>query len=107
MADTGPLPKIQVQEHLDQLPEWQLDSTGLRAAYRFDSTATALEFIASAGLAAEQQNHHPKIVWCYENVQAEIAVNRIHGAAERDFRLALRISGIAAELGAVPNDPET
>lgn len=102
MTETGPLPRVQVWEQMDQLSEWQLDEHSLHASYQLRSTATALQFIAKVGLSAEQLNYHPEILWRYEQVDISIKIRSVHGVCEKDFTLAARISSIAAAFDALP-----
>lgn len=98
MTETGPLPRVQVWQLMDELQDWELGERSLAVSYRFDTTATALEFIAVVGLAAEQLNHHPTVDWRYESVHVGIALHSVHGIAARDFELAARISEEAVKL---------
>lgn len=98
MTETGPLPRVQVWQQMDELQDWELDERALKASYRFGTTATALEFIALIGLVAEQINHHPTVDWRYEAVHVAISLRSIHGVTQLDFNLAARISDEAAKL---------
>ena len=98
MTETGPLPRVQVKAAMDELQDWELGEHSLNASYRFDTTATALEFIAVIGLVAERLNHHPTVDWRYEAVHVGISLRSVHGIAKRDFDLAARISEEAAKL---------
>lgn len=104
MTETGPLPRVQVWQLMDELQDWELGESSLAVSYRFDTTATALEFIAVIGLAAEQLNHHPTVDWRYESVHVGISLRSVHGIAKRDFDLAARISEEAAKLEGLADD---
>ncbi|MGO2779818.1 MULTISPECIES: 4a-hydroxytetrahydrobiopterin dehydratase [Glutamicibacter] len=63
MTPTGRISSFELAQKLLSLPDWTLDGRGLRAAYRFDSASTALQFIVQVGLRCEQDNWHPHLDW--------------------------------------------
>ncbi len=93
-------------QQLDQLPDWQLGDDALRVAYRFESSATALEFIATVGLEAEKINHHPDMIWRRETVQVEIVFSSLKKVADQDLQLAARIGSSADAVDGIPIDLE-
>ncbi|WP_084084043.1 4a-hydroxytetrahydrobiopterin dehydratase [Glutamicibacter sp. PAEs-4] len=100
MTSTGPLPRIESGQVPADLPDWMRDDLGLRAAYRFDSASTALQFIVQVGLRAEQDNRHPHLDWRITTVELRLASNQPERLSAPELELARHISIEAGKLDA-------
>ena len=100
MTSTGPLPRIESGQVPADLPDWMRDDRGLRAAYSFDSSSTALQFIVQVGLRAEQDNRHPHLDWRITTVELRLASNQPERLSAPELELARHISIEAGKLDA-------
>ncbi|HSU03381.1 MAG TPA: 4a-hydroxytetrahydrobiopterin dehydratase [Nocardioides sp.] len=83
------------------LDDWRHLLTGIRARFRTGDFATGLALVDRIGAAAEEADHHPDISLTYPEVIVTLSSHDVGGVTSRDIDLARRISGFAAELGAM------
>ncbi|GAA4987616.1 4a-hydroxytetrahydrobiopterin dehydratase [Kineococcus glutinatus] len=99
----APLSRPEIDAALGSLPDWRLRAYALHAVYAFDTSATAIAFLADVGAAAEAADHHPDVDWRYRHVfcasTTHCAGNRV---TARDTALAARIGELAAARGGRP-----
>lgn len=98
MTPTGRISSFELAQKLLSLPDWTLDGRGLRAAYRFDSASTALQFIVQVGLRCEQDNWHPHLDWRVNTVALRLALHQCEQPGAQDLKLARHISIEASKL---------
>ena len=81
-----------------QLPDWQIinDSMDkLECVFRFRTFAQALAFTNAVGSAAEEQNHHPRIVTEWGKVTVTWWTHFLGGLHRNDFIMAARTGALA------------
>jgi 4a-hydroxytetrahydrobiopterin dehydratase len=89
---------------LAELPGWEIRSEAgtpvLIRRYRFADFAAALAFANAVGALAEAENHHPRLVVEWGQVEVSWWTHAIGGLHQNDFILAARTRLAAARLGA-------
>ncbi|APF39668.1 4a-hydroxytetrahydrobiopterin dehydratase [Neomicrococcus aestuarii] len=85
---------------LETLTDWREDASRLVAVFKFKRSATAVEFIARVGAAAEDANHHPDLEWRWNTVFLALSTHsKGSQITTLDAQLAEKLSATAAELG--------
>jgi len=84
----------EIQQALQDLPDWSLDGIAIVADYTFRDFPDALIFVNTIGQEAEQFNHHPDIDIRYNKVKMLLTSHDSGGITRRDIRMAKRISDI-------------
>jgi len=96
-----PLSAQDVQKHLDQSPEWQLNADGKKIfrKYVLKNFLSAIRFINGIAQLAEEQNHHPDIhLTDYCHVRVDLSTHAVDGLTANDFILAQQINQLCPEL---------
>ena len=76
--------------------EWiVVDEHHLVRSYKFPDFKSALAFVNRIAQLAEQQGHHPDILFGWGKVEITIWTHAVNGLTESDFILAAKISEIA------------
>ena len=95
-SDTSPLTDSEINELLQELPEWQVMTvegiSHLKRRFDFKNFATALAFTNVVGELAEQQGHHPLITLTWGKVTVEWWTHDIQGLHKNDFIMAAKTS---------------
>jgi len=93
-GDEPPLEDYELQEYLDQVPEWELKEVDgvprLQRTFEFDDFVGALAFTQALGELAEQQGHHPVLVTTWGKVTVKWWTHKIKGLHENDFIMAAK-----------------
>jgi len=84
-----------IQQFLQQQPEWQLRDTKLFRNYLFANFIEAFAFMTEVALYAEKTNHHPEWFNVYKTVRIELTTHEVSGISERDFDLATKMESLA------------
>jgi 4a-hydroxytetrahydrobiopterin dehydratase len=85
----------EVQNHLNSLSEWQLDTQGqITKTVTLDGFAQALLFVNAVGWLAEQMQHHPDILIQWNKVRLTLSTHDAGGLTNKDFALAARIDAL-------------
>lgn len=82
--------------------DWCLVLRSLRARFRTGDFTTGATLVAQIAEQADAMNHHPDVDLRYPHVDVALTSHDVDGVTPRDIRLARTISGLAADLGAVP-----
>ncbi|HEY3697839.1 MAG TPA: 4a-hydroxytetrahydrobiopterin dehydratase [Spongiibacteraceae bacterium] len=85
------IPLEQIQQRLQQHPDWSLRDGKLYRAIRFNNFAAAFGFMAQVALIAEKADHHPEWLNVYNRVEIWLTTHDAGGISERDFALAQQI----------------
>lgn len=99
MSDTERLNAAQVAQE-EGLDDWRPVLGRLVSRFRTGDFVSGLAFATRVTEAAEEANHHPDLDLRYPHVDVTLMSHDVRGTTARDVRLARRITGIAAELGA-------
>ncbi|OUR83434.1 4a-hydroxytetrahydrobiopterin dehydratase [Cycloclasticus sp. 46_120_T64] len=86
-----------IEQFLQQQPEWQLRDGKLYRNYLFNNFIEAFAFMTEVALYAEKANHHPEWFNVYKTVRIELTTHEVSGISERDFKLATQMERLAAK----------
>jgi 4a-hydroxytetrahydrobiopterin dehydratase len=82
---------------LKSLPGWQIKDGNLYKEYKFNSFATALGWMVSVGIYAEQMGHHPEWFNVYNTVLVDLTTHDIGNAISNlDVELAQKMEELAS-----------
>ncbi|MEY2912693.1 MAG: hypothetical protein RLZZ184_2002 [Cyanobacteriota bacterium] len=82
---------------LKSLPGWQIKDGNLYKEYKFNSFATALGWMVSVGIYAEQMGHHPEWFNVYNTVLVDLTTHDIGNAISNlDVELAEKMEELAS-----------
>lgn len=104
MSESEEKPRIltetELSEALSSLTDWREDQAHLVSAFKFKKSATAVDFMAKVGAAAEEANHHPDLEWRWNTVFLALSTHS-EGTKVTSFDVALaeKLSAAAADLG--------
>ena len=101
-VDSTRLTEEQISEGLADLPGWAFSEGSLTYTAVCQSPQTAIELVAAIGQAANSQNHHPDLLWSYDEVTLDLRSHDVDGVTQRDLRLARSVSALSGEFGATP-----
>ena len=92
----NPLSSNEAKEYKKQIPKWDLveKSSKLKREFKFDDFKHSLKFIERVGVIAEEEGHHPDILFGWGYVKIMITTHAIEGLSENDFILAAKIDKI-------------
>lgn len=88
-----PLDCTAAEKLLNQTPGWSLATAcdKISRSFKFDDFVTTLEFVNKVSVVAEQEGHHPEILFGWGHAEIEIYTHKIKGLHENDFILAAKI----------------
>ncbi|MCB2081513.1 MAG: 4a-hydroxytetrahydrobiopterin dehydratase [Hyphomicrobiales bacterium] len=88
------LDEAQASTMLLQTPGWEMvdDARKIELKCVFKNFAEALAFVNKVGQVAEEQNHHPDILFGWGYAKITIQTHAIAGLHENDFVLAAKIN---------------
>jgi len=75
---------------------WQKKDNSLYKKFEFKDFSEAFEFINKVAALAEQQNHHPKILSDYGEVEIWLTTHSDKSVTEKDERLAAAIDNLSS-----------
>jgi 4a-hydroxytetrahydrobiopterin dehydratase len=98
MTDTTALTEEQIEDHLSNLPEWDVvEREGverLERTFEFRNFAQALAFTNQVGEVAEEANHHPAILLRWGAATVSWWTHSAGGITENDFAMAGRCDSL-------------
>lgn len=86
------LSETEIQEKLQQVPDWKLIGNSLVREFRFKDFVSAFGFMTRVALEAEKLNHHPDWKNVYNSVTINLNTHDAGGLTELDFKLAASIT---------------
>jgi 4a-hydroxytetrahydrobiopterin dehydratase len=91
-----------VLESLQSVSEWafspETEGGSLSRTFAFASFRDAQAFVNQVADLAEEQQHHPEVIWSYRRVCFTLTTHDASGLTEKDTRLALAINAINAPM---------
>ena len=95
----GGVPPLTEDEYSPLLQElgsgWNInDEARLEKTYLFKDFVSALEYTNRIGEIAEEEGHHPDIIFGWGYAKINITTHAIEGLSENDFILAAKIDNI-------------
>ncbi len=91
---TPPLSREQVQELLQQIPDWKVDdeNTTIMRSWEFKRFKESIVFVNMVAKLVEEERHHPNIhMHNYNYVSITLSTLAIDGLSENDFIVAAKI----------------
>ncbi|MDV8002160.1 4a-hydroxytetrahydrobiopterin dehydratase [Rhodococcus sp. IEGM 1408] len=101
-GDNTRLTEEQIAEGLADLPGWALSEGSLTYTAVCETPQAAINLVAAIGQAANSQDHHPDLLWSYDEVTLDLRSHDVEGVTRRDLRLARSISALSGEYNATP-----
>lgn len=89
------LSESEIQQHLQQIPDWQQAGNKIQRAFKFKNFVEAIEFVKKLVDPAEQAGHHPDIAISYNQVTISLTSHDAGGLTEKDFSMAKTISQLS------------
>lgn len=86
----------------DDLPDWRFILHRIEARFRAPSFALAAQLVADIAAAADEAEHHPDVDLRYPGrVHVVLTTHATGGVTDLDVELALTVSRLARDVGAV------
>jgi len=86
------LSTLEIEQHLSDLPGWQVEQNSLQCTFQLPSFAHAVLWIAAIGQLAEAAGHHPDLrLHGYNRVTVSLTTHSAGGLTSKDFDLARQI----------------
>jgi len=82
----------EVNHHLKNLDDWQLDNNAIKREWIFKDFSEAVDFINMIAVIAENHNHHPEIYNVYNRVSLRFNTHDAGGITEKDINIAKEIN---------------
>ena len=89
--------EAEIQEFINRYGPWSVVNSKLHREYIFNDFVQAFGFMTEAALIAESTNHHPEWFNVYKKVIVDLTTHEAGGITGRDFELAKRMEGLAAD----------
>lgn len=84
----------EVNEGMQGLQEWSLDSRSIVKNFAFANFKEALEFVNKVGEIAEKYSHHPDIMINANLVRLSLTSHNLGGLSKVDFDIAKEIDNL-------------
>jgi 4a-hydroxytetrahydrobiopterin dehydratase len=90
--------EAEIEEALEELDSWAVESGKLHREYRFTDFVQAFGFMAQVALLAERSSHHPEWANVYNRVVVDLTTHEARGITQKDLDLAREMEQIAARI---------
>ncbi len=102
VACDGSIPPFELEEihkYLKKIDGWEVKNNKDKSFYlvkkfNFNNFKESQKFVNKIGFLAEEENHHPDILFGWGYCEVKIFTHAIKGLAESDFILASKIDKI-------------
>jgi 4a-hydroxytetrahydrobiopterin dehydratase len=81
----------ELNELMGDVDEWSLESDGINKIFSFKDFKEAKEFVDKVCEIAEAKEHHPDIMWNFNQVRLSLTTHSEHGLTKKDFEVAREI----------------
>ena len=85
-------PDILAEKINTKLPAWIIVDNTLQRQLEFNSSSASLRFANRVAIVAEQQHHHPSLLFTGQKLQIVLYTHDTGGITEKDFVLAKEIN---------------
>ncbi|MBW2242295.1 MAG: 4a-hydroxytetrahydrobiopterin dehydratase [Deltaproteobacteria bacterium] len=92
---SGPLPEAELQNALDSLEGWSVETEKLHKEFRFADFNQAFGFMTRVALVAEKRNHHPEWFNVWNRVVVDLTTHDAGGITTSDIELAKEMNRLA------------
>ena len=94
-----PFDKKEIHKYLKKVDGWEVKTNDEESYYlikdfKFKNFEESQKFVNKVGKIAEEENHHPDILFGWGYSKVKIFTHAIKGLAESDFILAAKIDKI-------------
>ena len=94
-----PFDKSEIHKYLKKVDGWDVKSDDDKSFYlikdfKFKNFEESQKFVNKVGNIAEEENHHPDIMFGWGYCKVKIFTHAIKGLAESDFILAAKIDKV-------------
>lgn len=95
-GDVPPLEPDEIKDFLQEISEgWKaVKNHHIIKQYKFEDFADAWEFVNLVGEIAEEEGHHPDIIFGWGYAEIKLFTHAIDGLSESDFILAAKIDEV-------------
>ncbi len=98
-GDILPFDTIEIHKYLKKVDGWEVKNDKdknyhLVKDFKFNNFEESQNFVNKVGKIAEEENHHPDILFGWGYCKIKIFTHAIKGLAESDFILAAKIDKI-------------
>lgn len=90
----------EVAEALASLPGWAHTEGALTWTGVCSDDSAAIALFGEIAAAAQAANHHPDVLWSYNELTLDLASHDVDGITSRDVELAGKVCELAAAAGA-------
>lgn len=84
------------------LPGWAHTDGALTWTGVCSDDTTAIALFNDIAAAAQRANHHPDVLWSYNEITLDVSSHDVGGITVRDLELARTVSQLAADRGVTP-----
>ena len=89
-----PLRPAEVENLLQQLDGWSLDSGYIAKNYSFKNYYQTMAFVNAAAWVSHSQDHHPDMNVGYNSCRVAYRTHAVDGLSENDFICAAKIDAL-------------
>lgn len=91
-----PMTSAEIQEYLQQLPEWSLNKaqTTISRRFEFKGFQKTISFINALAWVVNPENHHPTLEAGYDYCVVHFTTHAIKGLSPNDFICAAKVDGL-------------
>ena len=98
-GSTPPFDTSEIHKYLKNIDGWDVKSNNkkyyyLEKKFKFKNFKESQKFVIKIGTIAEEEGHHPDIVFGWGYAKINITTHAIEGLSENDFILAAKIDQI-------------
>ena len=97
---TPPMRRVEAENMLAEVDGWNLAEDGvlkIQRKFKFDDFKSALGFVNEVGKIAEEEGHHPEIIFGWGKAVVTLYTHAVSGLSENDFILAAKINNLGQE----------
>lgn len=84
----------ELNDALKKCPEWEQDKKSIARTIEFEEFNDAVDFVNDLAEIAEEAQHHPDILICYNKVTLTLTTHDAGGVTELDIELAQRVDNL-------------
>lgn len=85
------LPKTRAKQLVRLVDSWIMHGKVIEKGFLFQDFKAAKHFIDKVAAIAEEEGHHPDILWVYNKIRLTLWTHAADGLTENDFIMAAKI----------------
>ncbi|WP_054851113.1 4a-hydroxytetrahydrobiopterin dehydratase [Olleya sp. ITB9] len=91
------LTKLEIEQRLLRLPEWEYYDNAIHAEFEFENFKDCFSAMSRIAFECEALNHHPEWTNEYNVLKITLTTHDAGSVTDKDFKLALAIEHIVEE----------